>query len=1032
MRVKFRGLLLALVMSGTVGVLAPSAAQAAFGVEKFVAVNCSEGHEACGGETIGPYSFPKETDLGEAETEGFVLAGGHVPYGITDFSVKTEGTLPNAKPQGLLTEGPITHIRTDVATGLATSPTAVPQCDEAEFGATEALPESGFYAAPTCNPESIIGVNKVVVYAGEAGDVPIEGKAYNLVQKQGLASEFGVALKLPKELTKAILTKKFVEEGEPLKEVAGEEKAIEEAQYYSHTLIEGNVEWGKEEAGTNQGDYHDYFNITVSPALPLIASRLVFFGTTGAGNFITNATSCPGDNTSYVTLTSEAGVESRKAYTTPVGLEKCDEVPFEPGFTLAPASFLHDEPVALAATVSVPQYSEEEEINSSEVKDATFTLPEGMTLNPSAAAKLQACTPAQARIHSSTAGVECPAASQVGTVELEVPTLPAGSLKGDVYLGGPEKGSITGPPYIIYVDAESARYGVSVRLEGKVEPNLATGRLTTTFAANPAQPFTSIKLNFESPNGSAYDAIASPLACGTATATSTFAPYTELASATVPASFTVTGCASTLPFALSQETASTTYSAGANTEYTLTLKRATGEQYLNSVSTTLPPGLNGKIPAVAVCGSSLAASGACPAGSKIGTATVLAGAGTKPYAFSGPVYLTGPYEGAPYGLSIAVPAVAGPFNLGTIVTRATINIDPTTARITVASVLPTIVKGVPLRIQEVKVAVGAQKFLTNPTNCSAHAFETTLTSTLGTTQSLTSPFQVSNCSALAFKPVFAVKSQAKTSKANGASIETTVNQPAGGSNIASVLVQLPIQLPSRLTTLQKSCPEATFAANPYTCPAGSKVGGARANTPLLPEKMTGPAYLVSHAGLAFPDLDLVLEADGVRIILTGHTKITKGITTTNFQTVPDAPVSSITVNLPTGPNSALAANGSLCKKQLLMPTTITAQSGKVFKQTTKIKVPGCPVAITGARVIGDTAYVTAKTGSAGRLSGGGPGLQTVRRTLRAAHGAVTLKVPLSAAGRASGRPFSVRVRVGFVSSNRQFGNSTAYRTIVFG
>jgi hypothetical protein len=247
-----------------------------------------------------------------------------------------------------------------------------------------------------------------------------------------------------------------------------------------------------------------------------------------------------------------------------------------------------------------------------------------------------------------------------------------------------------------------------------------------------------------------------------------------------------------------------------------------------------------------------------------------------------------------------------------------------------------------------------------------------------------------------------------------------------------VLVQLPIQLPSRLTTLQKSCPEATFAVSPYDCPPGSKVGGARANTPLLPGKLTGPAYLVSHAGLAFPDLDLVMEADGVHIILVGHTKITKGITTTFFEKVPDAPVTSITVTLPTGPNSALAANGSLCTKPLVMPTTITAQGGKVFKQTTKIKVPGCPVQITGEKVVGDTAYLTVKTGAAGRLSGSGPGLQTVYRHLKEAHSSATLAVPLSGAGRLKGRPFSVNVRVGFVPTNRKLGNSAAHRSVVFG
>jgi hypothetical protein len=1033
MRGHFRGSLLALLTVVTVGVSVPAAAQAAFGIQKFVAINCKTGFEACGGEEISGYSFPKAPSKAEAEEQGYTQAGGHVPYGITDFEVNTEGVFPNLVPSGLLTQGPVSHIRTDVSTGLATNPTAVPQCTEAEFGATEAIPGTGFYEKAECKTTTRIGTNKVVVYVGENGagagisDLPLEGPAYNLVQREGLASEFGVSVALPEALTKKALEEAFAAKGHPLGTPT--EEALEKKIYYSHTLIEGSVEWGKEAGGTGAGDFHDYFNINVSTALPLISSRLVFEGTKD-GDFITNATSCPGDVTSYLTLTDAAG-KANGSYTALLGIEKCSSLEFLPTFALTPGSFEHDEPVGLSAEIAVPQHAGAGELNSSQLQNATIVFPEGMTLNPSAAAKLKACSGEEARIHSSTSGTACPAESELGEVELEVPTLPAGSLKGKIYLGsGSETGTtVTSPPYIVYVDAESERYGVSVRLEGKVEPNAQTGQVTTVFEQNPQQPFTSIKLSLKS---GPYAPIASPLACGTATASSTLAPYaTGVASASRTSSFTVTGCPSTLPFSLSQSIADSSTKAGAHTTYTFTLKRETGEQYLNNVSTTLPEGLNGAIPVVALCGEALAKTGKCPAASEIGTATVLAGAGADPYSFSGPVYLTGPYDGAPYGMSIAVPATAGPFSLGTIVTRATINVNEVTGRITVASVLPTIYDGIPLRIRELKVAIGAQNFLTNPTSCSALPVETTLTSTLGASQSLSSSLQVADCSALAFKPTFAAKSSATTSKANGASLETTINQPPGEADIASVLVQLPLQLPSRLTTLQKACPEAVFAANPYACPAGSKVGGVRANTPLLPEKMTGPAYLVSHGGEAFPDLDLVLVADGVKVILTGHTKIAKGITTTYFQTLPDVPVSSITVNLPTGPYSALAANGSLCRKTLLMPTTMTAKNGRTFKQTTKIKVPGCPVEVVGRKVIGDTAYLTVRTYEAGRISGRGSGLSTVYRHLSGADTA-SLKVPLSSSGAAQGRPFSVRIRVGFVPSRRSLPTSVAFQTVTFG
>ena len=484
-------------------------------------------------------------------------------------------------------------------------------------------------------------------------------------------------------------------------------------------------------------------------------------------------------------------------------------------------------------------------------------------------------------------------------------------------------------------------------------------------------------------NGGSLAPIANPLTCGTASTTSLLTPYSGFGTATPGDAFTVDNdgkggaCPATLPFALAQGTSNQTPTAGGHTSFTFALSRNDGNQYLSQVKTTLPAGLVGAIPAVTPCTEAQAVANACPAASQIGAAAAISGSGPTPFTFgNGQVFLTGPYHGAPYGLSIVVPAVAGPFNLGPVTTRATLTIDPYTDRVTTTSVLPTVVKGIPIRLRAVNVAINKQGFLFNPTNCGVLSTDTTLTSTFGATQSLSSPFQVSNCSALKFKPGFRAKTSARTSKANGASLETTVNEVAGQANIKSVLVQLPKALPSRLTTLQKACTEAQFNADPFKCPSGSFVGGARANTPLLPNKLTGPAILVSHGGAAFPDLDLVLEANGVRTILVGNTDIKKSITTTNFATTPDVPVSSITVNLPIGSHSALAANTNLCANPLIMPTTITGQNGVVVKQNTKITVGECGVRIVGHKVVGNTAYLTVQTFGAGRISGKGGGIAT--------------------------------------------------------
>jgi hypothetical protein len=1014
---------LALLTSLLVAVLAPAAAQAAFGIQKFTATNCKFGFEGCAGEEIPgplgtPYWIPKAPSVGEAETQGFTQAGGRVPYGVTDFKVKTEGEIPDAKPEG----APVSHVRVDVATGLATAPVAVPFCSLEEFGNKEVVEKSGLYLAPTCKSETEIGVEKVTLYLGPnalgpgVSDLPVEGKVYNLVQPEGLASYYGAAIALPKVIT--------------------EGKGLGTTQFYVHSFVKGNVEWGKEAAGTNQGDYHDYFTVDVSTALPLVSSRQILYGTSGAGNFITNATNCPGDNTTFVTLNNEAKEEERKSFTTPIGLSGCKELPFLPSFALTPPSFANDSPVGLTAEVAVP--NDPTKLASSQLKKATIKLPEGMTLNPSAAAGMEACTPAQARIHSSTPGTSCPEASKLGTVELEVPTLPAGSLKGNIYLGGPESGPITGSPYIVYLDAESQRYGVSVRVKGETVPNPTTGQVTTVFSENPEQPFTNAILHFRE---GALAPIASPLSCGTAVATAGFDPVSpETASKSSETSLSVAGCASPLPFAPIQGTVNQTTAPGADTSFTFNLERSDGQQYLSKVSTTLPEGLAGKIPAAEQCSETLAnsESAECPAGSKIGVAQVAAGAGGSPFTFGGNVYLTGPYNGAPFGMSIKVPAVAGPFNLGTQVTRATINVDPITGRVTVASVLPTIRGGIPFRVKRITVAINKQGFLINPTNCGVLQTESSISGftpeTGGTASaSLSTPFQVAGCTSLGFTPKFIAKTSGKPSKANGASIETTLNYVAGQANVKSVLVQLPKQLPSRLTTLQKACLQATFEVNPFNCPAGSFVGGARANTPLLPGKLTGPAILVSHAGEAFPDLDLVMEANGVRVILVGNTDIKKGITTTNFAAVPDAPVSSVTVNLPLGAHSALATERTttnLCTAKLVMPTTIIGQNGTQFKQNTNIQPQGCGVQIIGHKISGNMAILTVKTFSAGRISGSGSGLTTVARHLKGANGKATLKVPLSGGGR-NRRPFTTKVRVGFVPKKKG-PTSAAFVKVRFG
>jgi hypothetical protein len=963
------------------GALTP-AAQAGFGAASFEAGTCVV-------KTCTYASFEANP------AEAFTQAAGHPEIGLTAFELNHTGSGGFRVPEG----APLKRLRVDVPPGLAANPEALPKCEVAQF---EANPKS-------CPAETEVGTTEleaVVETLPGVNVIPptLTGVVYNLKPPPGLPLDFGI-------------------------DVAPAEPLIAGVQLF---LI-GHVDWA--------GDYHEYFEIDNVPTqgevlgalkvpLRVLKSKLLFNGRAGIGNFLTLPSECSPSSTAHLEVESYSGEVAQTVTHTPVGVEGCDEVPFKPTVTVTPENAGSDQPDGATAKVEVPQKAGPDEINTADVKDIHVTLPEGMTLNPSAAHGLAACTDSQIGI-GTTNPVTCPAASKVGTVAIET-DLPPGSLTGNVYLGSPGGGSITGPPYTIYLDAEST-LGISVRLGGTVTPDPSTGRLQATFADNPQLPFGEVILKF---NGGPRAPVANPLACGTTAVESLFTPYTGLAAVPSSTPFTTTGCPASLPFSLTQSTQSSSAAAGAYTSFTFNLDRGDGQQYLSRLQTTLPPGLVGAIPSVPLCGEPQAQAGTCAAASEIGKATASVGAGSEPYSFTGPVYLTGPYGGAPYGLSIPIPAQAGPFDLGSgacdcVVTRASIGVDPHTARVIATSSLPTIVKGVPLRLKNLSVAVTRPNFLFNPTNCAALATNSTLTSTFDATQSVSSPFQAASCAALAFKPSFKASSAAKTTKLGGASLQVDLTQPAHQANIASVIAQLPVQLPARLTTLQQACPEATFAQNPRICPIGSLVGGATVTTPVLPGKLSGPAYLVSHGGLAFPDLDLVLEDDGVRVILTGNTNIKKGITSSTFASVPDVPVSSFALNLPVGPHSALAANGNLCAGRLAMPTTIVAQNGKQVKQSTTISVRGCPVRIVRHRVSGNAAYLTVQTYAPGRLSGSGNHLSGVSRKLGKAQKAVTLKVPLSRAGRRHKRPLKVRVRVGFAPTSKGEPRSVAYVTIRF-
>jgi hypothetical protein len=483
-----------------------------------------------------------------------------------------------------------------------------------------------------------------------------------------------------------------------------------------------------------------------------------------------------------------------------------------------------------------------------------------------------------------------------------------------------------------------------------------------SFRENPQFPFEELKVQLK---GGPRAPLANPQTCGVSTTTSLLEAWNgEVGSNSGPAanptsSFGVTGCGSSMPFAPGFLAQTAEPTAGGFSPFTVTLSRHDGEQNIGAVSIATPPGLLGMLSKVQLCPEAQAASGTCGAGSLIGHSEVGAGSGSHPFFEPGEVFLTGPYNNQPFGLSIVTHAVAGPYNLGTIVVRASIHVDPTTAALTVTSnPLPRIIDGVPLRIQTINVAIDKPGFMFNPTSCTQQTVTGTLAGTQpsgvpGNAVPVSSRFGATGCANLPFKPAFTAATAGKASKAGGASLTVKVASKGGPgtngeeANIKSVKVDLPKQLPSRLTTLQKACTEAQFNNNPAGCPKESNVGTATAKTPVLANVLMGPAYLVSHGNEAFPDLEIVLQGEGITLVLDGNTQIKHGITSSTFKTVPDAPITSFELKLPTGKYSILGANVpqkakyNLCGQTLNMPTAITGQNGAVVKQTTKIAVSGC-------------------------------------------------------------------------------------------
>ena len=696
--------------------------------------------------------------------------------------------------------------------------------------------------------------------------------------------------------------------------------------------------------GINEGARIDAQTLTLwgNPADPshdgMRASCLDLFGTgpmdptacpphsiPATGPLLRNPTSC----TPAVTKIAIATWPHPNTYATdevtspaPTG---CGDVPFRPSITVAPTASSSDAPTGLDVTVGVEQNRDVNGLGAADVKRTVVTLPEGYTISPAAADGLKACDAAHVGI-GADGPADCPDASKVGSATIVSPIL-GSPLTGPIYLGP----STSPGHYSVFVVVYGQ--GIRLKLPGDIAADPATGRLVTTFDNTPQQPFSTLRLHFD---GGDRAVLASPTTCGTSDATATVTPWSSPegkdVSLTTPVALGGGACANGLPFAPKLVAGVSNATAGSsNTAFTLAVIRDDNTKTLGAISNVvLPPGLTAKVGSVPRCDSVRAAAGTCGAASKVGTVDVTAGPGGDPLHLSGTAYLTEGYKGAPYGLSLVVPALAGPYDLGTVVIRSAISVGPD-ARISVQTdPLPQILAGIPLRLRSVALRLDRAGFMVNPTSCADAAVTATLTGSGGERTDAVSRFGLNGCRALPFAPKMTA-SAVKSTKAAGAGLHVAIRQAAGQANLKTVAVTLPAGLTIKLKALGTACTQAQLDAR--ACPAASKVGGASAVTPLLDVPLKGAVYLVQGGG-SLPKLVALLQGGGLTIPLTGSTSVSKGgrIGTT-FNAIPDVPISAFDLDLPHGKRQILDTAASWPACGAASSVVFTGQNGVRLSRT---------------------------------------------------------------------------------------------------
>jgi hypothetical protein len=851
------------------------------------------------------------------------------------------------------------NVAVHLPTGLIGSPSATPQCDVAHF------------AAEQCPVDSQLGVAEVVL-SGQptnvtflGADISFLAPVFNLIPPPDQPALFGFKTALAD-------TPVFIQINARTNSDYGVDATVADINHYvplrfSKTVFWGvpaapvhdalRFEFGQEVFGDIGGDellcQEDGSSpSTTDPATmrelcPGPTGGRITVGLEGAVSsnspetpFFQNPTTC-GETSLFTSLdilsydTGETQAESPYPATT-----DCALLTFNPSQAIAPTTTAADSPSGAEFRLTVPQFESPSVPSPSELRGAKVTLPEGFSLAPNVTNGKETCSDAQAKF-GTTEEAQCPENSKIGTLQVETPVLP-GPLPGAVYLGEPKPGNRF--RLILAFDG----FGVHVKLPGTVTPDPQTGQIRIDFQNLPQAPFANFNMHIF---GSERGPLDTPTRCGRYEVSSEWTPWDSALSNQVSRQFfevnegpNGTPCPNgPRPFHPGFQAASAASTAGAHTAFSLNLTREDGEQNLSSLKVTTPPGFSATLKGVSYCPeASIAAAGSplhtglaeeadpsCPASSLIGEFTTAAGPGTHPLYLPGKVYLAGPYQGAPLSFVFITPAVSGGYDLGNVVIREGLDINPETAQVsTVGAPLPQIFEGIPLRLRQILVNLNRPGFALNPTNCNPFSVSAQVFGSEGAVSDASSHFQVSNCASLNFAPKLALKLSGSAKRAGHPALSATVTYPSAPyANIAKARVSLPHSEFLDQAHIGTVCTRPELAAE--QCPAASVYGHAKVETPLLEKPLEGPVYLGTGYGTKLPEL--IAELNGqIHIILRGKvdTDKEKGIRTT-FEAVPDAPVSKFTISLDGGKKGLLENSEDLCAKPQRATADFTGQNGKV-------------------------------------------------------------------------------------------------------